>query len=134
MSVEPVRDAKPDQPHTVLVVEDEILVRFVLAEHLRGCGYRVLEAANAAEAVAVLKSDVAVDVLFTDVQIPGELDGFGLARWARGRRPRIRIIITSGHERSAHKVSDLCDEEPYLRKPYDPAQLVREIRRLLADG
>lgn len=133
MSVEAVLADQSSQPDTILIVEDEVLVRLMVAEHLRGCGYRVLEAASAAEAIKVLEAEIAVDILFTDVQLPGELDGFGLARWTRERRPKIRIIITSGLERSAHEASDLCDEEPYLRKPYDPASLVREIRRLLAD-
>ena len=126
-------DANPN-PRTVLIVEDEILARIVLAEHLRECGYRVLEAGNAAEAIMVLDSDYVVDVLFTDVNLPGDMNGFALARWARQRRPRLRSIITSGTERAAQEASDLCDDEPYLLKPYDPAALVREIKRLLGSG
>ena len=120
-----------EHPHTVLIVEDEVLTRIVLAQHLRDCGYRVLEAGNAAEAIMVLESDFVVDILFTDVNLPGDMNGFALGRWTRKRRPQTRTILTSGTERAAQKASDLCDDEPYLLKPYDPAALVREIRRLL---
>lgn len=132
MQSDPVPGIEDPPPQTVLVVDDEVLVRFALAEFLRGCGYRVIEAADADEAVEILRTDVAVDVLLTDVQMPGSMNGFGLASWARAHRLGIRIIVTSGHEQAAHKASDLCDDEPYIRKPYDPARLAAEIRRLLA--
>jgi len=117
--------------HSILVVEDEVLIRLVLAAHLRGCGYRVIEAASGEEAVQVLESDQNLEVLFTDVHLPGAIDGFALSRWAKRLRPGIKVVITSGTERAAQQASDLCDDEPYLTKPYDPAALVREIRRLL---
>ena len=110
------------------------MVRMVLAQHLRDCGYRVIEAGHAEEAIAVLQSTHSVDILFTDVNLPGRMNGFALSRWAKEHRPGLRTIITSGAERAAHEVSDLCDEEPYLLKPYDPAALVREIGRLLGQG
>lgn len=117
--------------HSILVVEDEVLIRLVLAEHLRGCGYRVIEASSGEEAVQVLESEQSVEILFTDVHLSGAIDGFALSRRAKRLRPGIRVIITSGAERAAQQASDLCDDEPYLTKPYDPAALVREIRRLL---
>lgn len=121
-----------EQSHTILVAEDEVLIRLVLAEYLRDCGYRVLEAANASEAIQILTEEIQVDILFTDVQMPGEINGFGLAKWTRQHRPEIQVIVTSGHEQAAHKASDLCDDEPYIKKPYDPAGLAAEIRRLLS--
>jgi CheY-like chemotaxis protein len=130
MSAELVSVAEPGQTHTVLIVEDEVLVRLVLAEQLRDCGYRVLEAGNAVEAIAVLEADIGVDVLFTDVQMPGPQDGFGLVRWTRQHRPHIEVIVTSGHDRTAHPACDLREEVPYVRKPYDPARLAGEIGRL----
>ena len=117
---------------TVLVVEDEVLVRLLVAEHLRDCGYRVIEATAAAEAVAVLQAGVPVDILFSDVQMPGAVDGFALARWVRQHHPRVRVILTSGHEAVAAKCNDLCVAGGFLPKPYDPARLVAQIRRLLA--
>ena len=131
MAAEQAAASDQASAHTVLIAEDEVLVRLVLADFLRGCGYRVLEAANAIEAIQILSEDFQIDVLFTDVQMPGEMNGFGLAKWARQHRPGIRIIITSGHEQAAHRASDLCEEEPYVRKPYDPANVAAQIRRLL---
>ena len=130
MLAESVRVAEPSQPHTVLVVEDEVLVRLVLAEQLRDCGYRVLEAGNAVEAIAVLEADIGVDVLFTDVQMPGPQDGFGLVRWTRRHRPHVKVIVTSGHDWTVRQASALREEVPYVPKPYDPARLAGEIGRL----
>jgi CheY-like chemotaxis protein len=118
----------------VLVVEDEVLVRFALAEFLRDCGFRVLEAADADEAIALLRHDLAVQVVLTDVEMPGRLNGFGLARWIREQRPAIRVVITSGHAQAAREASELCAEADYVAKPYDPTHLLAVIRRLLADG
>jgi CheY-like chemotaxis protein len=133
MTAEPASGVEQsEQPHTVLVVEDEVLVRLALAEHLRDCGYRVLEAANAFEAIQILTEDIRVDVLLSDVQMPGDMNGFGLAKWTRQHRPTARIVMTSGHEQAAHEASDLCAEEPFIKRPYDPARLAAEIRRLLA--
>lgn len=117
MTVEAASVKQPEHPQTILVAEDEVLIRLVLAEHLRDCGYRVLEAANAFEAIQILTEEIQVDILLADVQMPGEMNGFGLARWTRQHRPKIKVIITSGHEQAAHKASDLCDDEPYIKSP-----------------
>src|ERR1700722_10197160 len=80
----------------VLLVEDEILVRSFVAECLRDEGYRVIEAANAMEAKAVLVSGATVDVLFTDWQLPGDMDGVELARWIDREHPGMTLLLTSG--------------------------------------
>src|SRR5215468_2862421 len=123
----------PTAAPSVLVVEDEVLVRTSVAEYLRACGYRVLEANDADEAILILRSDGRIDIVFTDVQMPGSLDGFGLAQWVRRERPEIRIIITSGVARASEAARDLCAEGPLLAKPYDHRDLERRIRRLVAD-
>lgn len=69
--------------HCVLLVEDEVLIRMVVADYLRECGYRVLEAGNADDAFKILTTNEPIDVVCTDVQMPGTLDGFGLSRWIR---------------------------------------------------
>jgi CheY-like chemotaxis protein len=75
-----------DQPavqETILVVEDDVLVRMPIAQHLRGCGYKVIEVVSADEAMAVLlHRETVVDVVFSDIEMPGSIDGFGLARYA----------------------------------------------------
>jgi CheY-like chemotaxis protein len=75
----------PTQPLTVLVIEDEVLVRMVIADYLRECGFRVVEASTADEGMRVLKTNERVDIVFSDVQMPGSLDGFELAQWLRAR-------------------------------------------------
>jgi CheY-like chemotaxis protein len=81
---------------TLLVVDDEVLIRMTLAEYLRDHGYRVLEAVDVAEAKALLSADAAVDLVFSDIQMPGGENGYALAEWVRGERPHTRILLTTG--------------------------------------
>ena len=117
---------------TVLVVEDEVLVRMAIATYLRDCGFRVIEAGSADEAIIVLRAEPAVDIVFSDVQMQGAMDGFGLAQWVRRERPGVRTILTSGIARSTELAGDLCEEGPLLAKPYSPQEVERRIRWLLA--
>jgi CheY-like chemotaxis protein len=117
---------------TVLVVEDEVLLRLVIAEYLRDCGYKVIEAADADEAVLVLKQpDLVVDVLFSDIEMPGSMDGFALAQWSRSNRPGLEVILTGTVPRAVNAAANLCEEGP-LPKPYEPQSVHDRIRRLLA--
>lgn len=116
---------------TILVVEDEVLIRMVLAHDLRSRGYRVLEASDGTEAMQILRSDHTIDLLLTDVGLPGGITGFEIARRARRKRPELAVIITSGTDPALQSGADLRDGHPYVRKPYDPDALVSEIRRLL---
>lgn len=117
---------------TVLVVEDEVLVRMVIADYLRECGYRVIEAGSAAEALTVLRSPESVDVVFSDIQMPGDMDGFGLAIWVRQNQPRIKMLLASGNARAAHTAGELCEDGPLEQKPYHPQTILARIQRLLA--
>ena len=127
----PQSDAASVQP-VILVVEDEVLVRLAIADYLRDCGYRVLEAASGDEAVSVLASaDLAVDVVFSDVQMPGTRDGFALAHWVRKNRPGVRVVLTSGWAGAAAKAGELCHDGPMVTKPYDHAAVLRWIREML---
>lgn len=118
---------------TVLVVEDDVLIRLVIAGYLRDCGLRVIEAANAAEAVAVLSHpEHAVNVVFTDVVMPGEMDGFALAQWVRREKPDVEVILAGTPARAADAASDLCEQGPDLSKPYDPKLVLDRIRRMQA--
>ncbi|MFL5021978.1 MAG: response regulator [Microvirga sp.] len=119
--------------HTVLVVEDEVLIRLVIADYLRECGYKVYEAVNAQEAIAMLQSpEVAVDIVFSDVQMPGDMDGFALSRWIRANKPGVQVILTSGVERSANIAATLCEAGPLLEKPYPSQDVVDRIKQLAA--
>lgn len=119
--------------HSVLVAEDEVLVRLVIADYLRECGYRVYEAASADEAVVILESpQVSVDIVLSDIEMPGSMDGFQLARWVRSNKPGVQVILTSGVQRSADIAATLCEGGPLLEKPYPPQHAVDRIHQLLA--
>ena len=117
----------------VLVVEDDVLVRLVIAGYLRDCGYRVFEAANGDEAIKLLERDEAgVSVVLTDVEMPGQLDGFDLAHWIRRERPQVEVLMAGTPARAADAAGDLCEEGPHRAKPYEPSLALDRIRRLLA--
>ena len=121
------------QQQRVLVVEDEVLIRMAISSYLRDCGYQVVEAANADEAVVILSSDKAkLDVVFTDVEMPGTMNGFGLASWLRENRPNIPVILAGNLEKTADAAAELCEFGPMLSKPYEPQTLLDQIKRLLA--
>ena len=86
--------AKTEVPETILVVEDDVLVRMPISQYLRDCGYKVIEAANADEAMTVLlHKETVIDIVFTDIEMPGTLDEFGLARWVRNSSPGVDVIL-----------------------------------------
>jgi CheY-like chemotaxis protein len=125
--------ALPDtEPSVILVVEDEVLIRFVVADYLRECGFQILEAGNADEAVELLRTaDLGIDLVFSDVHMPGTRDGFDLARWVQEHRPEIPVILTSGLARTAELSEDLCALGPIEPKPYNARALSERIHRLL---
>lgn len=132
LTSDPAEAPGSEPVRTVLVVEDDILIRMALAEYLRDCGLRVIEAGNGAEAVRVLtQSDVAIDLVFSDVQMP-EMDGFGLAQWVHANRPGLPIILTSGNDLMAQKAHDVCTDGPLEKKPYDYSLLFQRLKATLA--
>jgi CheY-like chemotaxis protein len=114
----------------VLVVEDEPLVRIGALENLAEAGFEVIEARNADEAIAILERRPDIHVVFTDIQMPGSMDGLRLAHFVRHRWPPIKIIATSGHAQITE--DDLPQGGRFLRKPYTPDEVARTIRELVA--
>jgi CheY-like chemotaxis protein len=112
----------------VLVVEDEIMVRLMIADDLRDAGFTVIEAASADEALTVLRSSTPVDLVLTDIRMPGSLDGLALAATVRATWPDLKIIVASGSfpEKPRPELADAT-----FTKPYDPARVVRRIKELL---
>lgn len=117
---------------TVLIVEDEFLVRDFVADHLRDSGFNVLAVGDAAQAVAAIESNSTVDILFTDITLPGSIDGLGLAEWLRLRRPAMPIILTSGGH-NASKAAEAFGDLPFFTKPYDVETLARCLRDLITE-
>jgi len=124
------RSSDEVRPSTVLVLEPEILVRMIIADYLRDCGFKVFEGVTADDVVAVLESGQKIDIIFAEVQLGGRMDGFGLAQWVRDKQPDTDVILTSGIARAAEKAGDLCDEG-LLEKPYHPQEVLRRINILL---
>jgi DNA-binding NtrC family response regulator len=117
---------------TILVVEDDVLVRMPIAQYLRDCGYKVIEAVSADEAMAVLlHRETVVDVVFSDIEMPGSLDGFGLASWIRKHRPGLDVILAGTVSRAVDSAKELC-EASSVPKPYEAQAVHDHIRRLLA--
>ena len=119
------------QLETVLLVEDEPLVRIGLAEFLRENGYRVFEANDASEALSVLAAGPVIDLVIADVGLPGDMDGFALGRRIKTEWPEIPFIATSGAVRSAG-----ADEvgAPILLKPYTRQDLLKRLQTTLRGG
>ena len=111
-----------------LVVEDEAIIRMGIVEELEDAGFDVVQASNAAQAIGVLTSNSRIEVLFTDVDMPGSIDGLGLAAVVRDRWPPIKIIVTSGHRIIG--VDVLPIDVRFMVKPYDPNAVIRSIREM----
>ncbi len=127
-----ISDVLSGAVQTVLVVDDEILVRCQIAAYLRECGYRVIEAVHADEALIVLREpDIEIHVVMSDVEMPGDMDGFGLARWVRAERPGLPVILCGSPGKAADTAAELCEDGPMMAKPYEPQVLLDRIRRLL---
>ncbi len=121
-----------DRPPVVLVVEDEVLIRMAIADYLRDCAYTVIEAGKAEEALELFAAAVTVDVVFTDVNLGGEMNGFALARWVRENRPGLPVILTSSASNAAEAASDVCGAGPLIEKPYPVEHVGERIKALLA--
>jgi CheY-like chemotaxis protein len=112
----------------VLIVEDDFLIRMNAAEMIADAGFDVAEAASADEAIVILEDRLDITVVFTDIQMPGSMDGLKLAAAIRGRWPPIKIIATSGFVDV--RQDDLPEGGRFLPKPYSPEQIVRTLREL----
>ena len=115
---------------TILVVEDELLIRLHVADTLRDRGFKVIEVGDAPAALEVLQAKLPVDAVFTDVSLPGDMDGFALARWIRQHRPGLPVVLTSGEVTAEHAYA-VSANEPFFAKPCDYDDIARFLRREL---
>lgn len=112
---------------TILLVEDEALLREIVSFELEEAGFRVIEAADGEAAIRTLDSDAAIDLLLTDIRLPGSKDGWSVARHARAVRPGLPVIYATGY--SAEMV-DLVPGGQLIRKPFLPATMVRAVEEM----
>ncbi|GGG22721.1 MULTISPECIES: response regulator [Rhizobium] len=112
----------------VLVVEDEPLVRMFAVAFVEDAGFDVVEASDANQAIAILEARADIRIVFTDIDMPGSMDGMKLARAVRDRWPSIEIIIVSGHKRPVD--SDLRTRAVFFSKPYDVGAVTVELNRM----
>ncbi len=121
---------QPRNQSTVLVVEDEPFVRMLGADVLESAGFNVIEACSADEALSVLASRSDVCVVFTDVEMPGSLDGLDLAWRIHERWPQIGVVLTSG--RRMIEAQAMPDQDAFVPKPYAPSSLLRHVETAMA--
>ncbi|MEI5688895.1 MULTISPECIES: response regulator [Sphingomonas] len=117
--------SRPIGSRTILIVEDEALVRFDLVDFFTLAGWRVFEADHAEAAIAILDSHKEIRVVLTDVQMPGSMDGVKLAHYVRERFPPTVLFVVSGN--APIPQSELPARTTFLPKPFDPHRLLRQI-------
>jgi len=113
------------------VVDDEPAIRGVLCEFLSECGLHPLAAEDAAHAIAIIEQGAGVDLVFSDVRMPGAMDGCGLARWILEHKPELPVILATGDLGKANAAAGLTGIETFA-KPYDFDAAVRKIRATIA--
>ena len=112
----------------VLIVEDDPLLRMLSSEMIQEDGYDVVEAGHAEEAILILETRPDIDIMFTDINMPGSMDGLKLAHYVRDRWPPIRIITTTG--RSDLALDVLPSNSQFLPKPYQASDITAALHRL----
>lgn len=125
-----------DTAPTVLIVDNELLIRVVVADYLRDCGFQVLETSNADEAQRILIAVPKVAVVVSDVQIPGSMDGFKLAAYVREHHPETEVVLASGIDAVSQAARDQSAESNgiLLEKPYRLPDLEERIWILLRES
>jgi CheY-like chemotaxis protein len=123
-------DRRTGAPTVVMVVEDEFFIRMMVADELRRAGFQVIEFSSADEAIQLLRSGIMVSVVFTDIHMPGSLNGILLARAVRDQFPASKIILTS----SQLPAGGFSTTDLFIPKPYDPLKVVGAIEALLTEN
>lgn len=117
-------------PTTILIAEDEFIIRLTIAEFLRDEGYDVIETSNADEALDVFRAGISVDLLFTDVRMPGTMDGCALAERVRAEWPETSVVLTSAFSESLLTARSVT-QDFVVPKPYRPQAVLATIKALL---
>lgn len=116
----------------LIVVDGDVLVRHVISDYLRTCGYVVIEAATTDEAAIVLDDPaLGIDAALCDANAPGSRSAFQLRAWALQRRPDVHLILAGSVASAASKAAELCEDGPQLQRPYDPQSVIEYIKRMI---
>ena len=121
-------EEQPSAAPVVLIVESDVLLRLVTASNMRDAGFDVIEAANCAEAIRILDC-IPVDVLFSDIDVPGNIDGLALAKWVHRSQADTRIILTSC---AAGALGGAEEYASFLSKPYANKDVEHLLRSVLS--
>jgi CheY-like chemotaxis protein len=123
----------PTKPQCLIVADGDVLIRNALAEYLRHCGYKVIEAASSDEVMTALRLGAAdVDAVLADAELTGASNAFELRIQLREEFPAVMVVLAGSIDAAAKAAGQLCDEGPHLRRPYEPEKVVSHIKRLLA--
>jgi len=114
----------------VLIVEDEAIVRLILSESLKDAGFQVVEAGTGDEAARLIDAD-GFDLVISDIQMPGKLDGIGVGMHARRHNATIPIIYVTGRPESMNRLGSLGPHDAFMRKPYGPRDVITLIGQML---
>jgi CheY-like chemotaxis protein len=125
-----VQEQTDNAKRTVLLVEDHFQTRWSAAEFLRHGGYRVVEAVNVAEAMGVMRCGAHVDIVFSDVNMPGDQDGYELAQWLEQDYPQLPVLLTSGDPQNPTALNS-NPLRRFIRKPYDPSEVEKILLSML---
>ena len=121
-----ISKSNPMSPH-VLVVEDEFFSRLHAVDLVEAAGYKAIEASNADEAIAILEMRKDIRIVFTDIDMPGSMDGLRLARAIRDRWPPIELILTSGHVDVPE--SEVPERGVFFSKPYRDREIIHALQK-----
>ncbi|GGK41239.1 response regulator [Salinarimonas ramus] len=120
--------------NTVLLVDADVIVRNQLAEFLRECGLRVVEASSAEEARTFLaEAALGIDVVLVDARLPGTETAFALRGFVASAHPEATVILAGSLDKAVDHAADLCEDGPDMPKPYDPKSVLDRIKRLRAE-
>ena len=114
----------------ILIVEDNLVIRMDLVDQAERDGFTVFEAGTADQAIAILEAQPAIRLVFTDIEMPGSMDGLKLVAYVRRRWPPIKLMVASGKVRC--RDTDLPEDGLFFPKPYNPAQVSKAMHSLLA--
>jgi len=125
---------RDEQPQGLLVADSDVLVRHAIADYLRDCGYRVIEAASYDEAMTALNAGAfSIDCVMADAELTGSGNGFALRSWIIEHQPGMPVILAGSVEAVAKSAANLCEEGPHLARPYDAQIVIDRVRRLMAE-